>query len=149
RGIKSLAVRMDRHGANAQAVAELLASHPAVTNVYCPGLPSHRGYAVAKKQSRGPGGMIAFDVAGGYRAAQAFLDGLELVIRAVSLGDCESLAQHPASMTHSTYTPEERARHGISDGLVRMSVGLEDVDDILRDVQNALDRIPRTLSLAG
>lgn len=149
RGIKSLPVRMDRHCANAQAVAELLASHPAVTNVYFPGLPSDRGYAVAKKQSRGPGGMIAFDVAGGYRAAQAFLDGLELVIRAVSLGDCESLAQHPASMTHSTYTPEERARHGISDGLVRMSVGLEDVDDILRDVQNALDRIPRTLSLAG
>ncbi len=148
RGIKTLALRMERHCSNGMEVAELLNGHPAVEKVYYPGLPDDPGYEITKRQSKGPGGLIAFDVSGGFRAAQAFLDGLKLVIRAVSLGDCESLAQHPASMTHSTYTAEERARHGISDGLVRMSVGLENVEDILADVKQALDGIPPSLRLA-
>ncbi|MBX3111953.1 MAG: methionine gamma-lyase [Fimbriimonadaceae bacterium] len=149
RGVKTLALRMDRHCANAMAVAEFLAAHPAVAKVYYPGLKGDAGHETNRRQARGPGGMVAFDVVGGLESAQAFLDRLELVVRAVSLGDCESLAQHPASMTHSTYTPEERARHGIGDGLVRMSVGLEDVDDILDDVRQALDAVPRTFHLAG
>jgi len=149
RGVKTLALRMDRHCANAQAVAELLSTHPAVEKVYYPGLPGDAGYEVTRRQARGAGGMLAFDVVGGFGAARAFLDRLQLVIRAVSLGDCESLAQHPASMTHSTYTAEERARHGIGDGLVRMSVGLEDLEDIISDVRQALDGIPRSLQLAG
>ena len=139
RGLKTLAVRMERHCDSAERVAAMLAAHPAVEVVHFPGLSSFPQHALATRQMRRYGAMIAFELKGGEPAGKRFMNTLKLFTRAVSLGDCESLAQHPASMTHSTYTPEERSAHGISEGLVRLSVGLEDVPDILDDVQQALD----------
>lgn len=141
RGIKTLALRLERHCDSAEVIAKMLAAHPAVAAVYFPGLPDFPQHALAKRQMRRFGGMIAFECKGGLAAGMRFMDALQLVTRAVSLGDCESLAQHPASMTHSTYSPEERAAHGISDGLVRISVGLEDVQDIVADLEQALQQI--------
>ncbi len=141
RGLKTLALRMDRHCQSAQQVAEFIAAHPAAAVVHYPGLPSFPQHELARRQMRQMGGMIAFELHGGLQAGIRFMDALKLVTRAVSLGDAESLAQHPASMTHSTYTPEERAAHGISEGLVRLSVGLEDVQDILADIGQALDLV--------
>ena len=138
RGLKTLGLRMDRHCSNAQAVAEALQAHPAVQWVTYPGLRSFPQYELACRQMKLPGGMIAFELKGGLETGQRFMNALQLFTRAVSLGDAESLAQHPASMTHSTYTPEQRAQHGISEGLVRLSVGLEDVADLLADIQQAL-----------
>ncbi len=139
RGMKTLSLRMERHCNNAQAVAELLESHPAVECVSYPGLKSFPQYELASRQMKLPGGMIAFELKGGIEMGRRFMNALNLFSRAVSLGDAESLAQHPASMTHSTYTPEERAQHGISEGLVRLSVGLEDLEDIVTDIAQALD----------
>ena len=141
RGLKTLALRMDRHCSNAMALARALASHPLVERVYFPGLESDPFHALAKRQMRKFGGMLAFELIGGAEAGKRFMNALQLVARAVSLGDAESLAQHPASMTHSTYTPEERAEHGISEGLVRLSAGLEDEEDLLADVLQALDAV--------
>lgn len=138
RGIKTLALRMDRHCSSAQAIAHMLQDHPAVEWVAYPGLPSFPQYELASRQMKLPGGMIAFELKGGMAAGQRFMNALQLFSRAVSLGGAESLAQHPASMTHSTYTLEERARHGISEGLVRLAVGLEDVADLLADIEQAL-----------
>ena len=138
RGLKTLALRMDRHCSNAQALAEALQAHPAVESVIYPGLRSFPQYELATRQMKLPGGMIAFELKGGIETGRRFMNALQLFTRAVSLGDAESLAQHPASMTHSTYTPEQLAQHGISEGLVRLSVGLEDVADLLADIQQAL-----------
>ena len=138
RGIKTLALRMDRHCSSAQAIAHMLQDHPAVEWVAYPGLPNFAQYELACRQMKLPGGMIAFELKGGMTAGQRFMNALQLFSRAVSLGGAESLAQHPASMTHSTYTLEERARHGISEGLVRLAVGLEDVADLLADIEQAL-----------
>ncbi|WP_240096926.1 PLP-dependent transferase [Thermomonas flagellata] len=138
RGLKTLALRMDRHCANARALAGLLHGHPAVARVYYPGLADDPFHALAARQMRQPGGMLAFELHGGVAAGRRFIDALQLVACAVSLGDAESLAQHPASMTHSTYTPEERAAAGIGEGLVRLSAGLEDAPDLLEDVARAL-----------
>ncbi len=138
RGLKTLTLRMDRHCQSAQTIAELLEAHPATAVVHFPGLPSFPQHALAKRQMRQFGGMIAFELKGGLEAGIRFMDALQLVTRAVSLGDAESLAQHPASMTHSTYTPEERAACGISEGLVRLSIGLEDIEDIVADITQAL-----------
>ena len=138
RGIKTLALRMDRHCTNAQQVAEFLARQPQVELIQYPGLASFAQYELAQRQMRLPGGMIAFELKGGIEAGRRFMNALQLFARAVSLGDAESLAQHPASMTHSSYTPKERAHHGISEGLVRLSVGLEDVEDLLADIDQAL-----------
>ncbi|KIC22817.1 methionine gamma-lyase [Leisingera sp. ANG-Vp] len=138
RGLKTLNLRMDRHCASARVVAEFLASHPAVQAVFFPGLESFAQHAVAERQMDQPGAMIAFEVEGGLQGGIALMNGLQMIQRAVSLGDAETLIQHPASMTHSTYTPEERAEHGISDGLIRLSVGLEEVEDILADLEQAL-----------
>jgi methionine-gamma-lyase len=149
RGLKTLALRMRQHCANAHAIAELLAAHPVVDVVHYPGLTSFPQHALAKRQMKLPGGMIAFELRGGVQAGKCFLDALQLVTRAVSLGDAESLAQHPASMTHSTYTADERRAHGISEGLVRISAGLEDTDDLLADVQQALDAAARATGLAS
>jgi len=140
RGLKTLTLRMDRHCQSAQTIAEFLHNHPATQVVHFPGLPSFPQHDLAKRQMRQFGGMIAFELKGGLAAGMRFMDALQLVTRAVSLGDAETLAQHPASMTHSTYTPEERAAHGISDGLVRLSIGLEDIEDLLADIAQALDR---------
>ncbi len=138
RGIKTLPLRMERHCQSAQRIATLLAEHPAVAVVHYPGLPSHPQHALCAQQMKLPGAMIAFELNGGLDAGIRFIDALKLFICAVSLGDAESLAQHPASMTHSTYTPEEKARHLISDGLVRLSIGLESPDDLWNDLQQAL-----------
>jgi cystathionine gamma-lyase/methionine-gamma-lyase len=138
RGIKTLALRMERHCASAQALAQTLEGHQAVAWVAYPGLPSFPQADLARRQMRLPGGMIALELKGGYAAGVRFMDRLRLVTRAVSLGDCETLAQHPASMTHSTYAPEERGRHGIAEGLVRLSIGLEDCADIEADLLQAL-----------
>ena len=138
RGLKTLTLRMDRHCQSAQTVAELLHAHPATAVVHFPGLTSFPQHDLAKRQMRQFGGMIAFELKGGMQAGIRFMDALHLVTRAVSLGDAESLAQHPASMTHSTYTPEERAACGISEGLVRLSIGLEDIEDIVADITQAL-----------
>ncbi|MBA1292728.1 methionine gamma-lyase [Pseudomonas lurida] len=146
RGLKTLALRMDRHCSNAQAVAEALQAHPAVAQVVYPGLASFPQHALAARQMSQAGGMIAFELKGGIDSGRRFMNALQLFTRAVSLGDTESLAQHPASMTHSTYTPQERAQHGISEGLVRLSVGLEDVADLLADVQQALAKCTRLAS---
>lgn len=138
RGIKTLALRMDRHCSNALAVARRLEQAPGVEQVRYPGLESFAQHALAQRQMRLPGGMIAFELRGGVAAGRRFMNALQLFSRAVSLGDAESLAQHPASMTHSAYSPQERLQHGISEGLVRLSVGLEEVDDLLADVEQAL-----------
>ncbi len=140
RGLKTLTLRMDRHCQSAQKVAELLQSHPATAAVHFPGLPTFAQHELARRQMRQFGGMVAFELKGGLPAGIRFMDALQLVTRAVSLGDAETLAQHPASMTHSTYTPEQRAAHGIGEGLVRLSIGLEDDEDLLADLQQALDR---------
>jgi len=138
RGLKTLNLRMDRHCASARVVADFLAAHPAVRAVHFPGLDSFPQHGVAERQMDQPGAMIAFEVDGGLAGGIAVMNGLKMIQRAVSLGDAETLIQHPASMTHSTYTPEERAEHGISDGLIRLSVGLEEVEDILADLEQAL-----------
>lgn len=139
RGLKTLALRMDRHCSSAHVIAQFLLEHPAVEWVAYPGLASFPQHALAARQMKQPGGMIAFELKGGLAVGQRFMNALQLFSRAVSLGGAESLAQHPASMTHSTYTPQERARHDISEGLVRLAVGLEDLEDLLADVRQALD----------
>ena len=138
RGLKTLVLRMDRHCANAQAIAEFLARHDKVAVCHYPGLTGFPQYDLARRQMARPGGMVAFELKGGIEAGRRFMNALGLITRAVSLGDAESLAQHPASMTHSFYTPEQRAAHLISEGLVRISAGLEDADDLLADVEQAL-----------
>ena len=141
RGMKTLEVRMEKHCSNAQKVAEFLESHPAVEWISYPGLKSFPQYELAKKQMELPGAMIAFEVKGGLEAGRKLMNTLELCSLAVSLGDTETLIQHPASMTHSPYTPEERALSGISEGLVRLSIGLEHPDDIINDLKQALDKL--------
>ena len=139
RGLKTLKLRMAEHCRSAAAIATTLNDHPAVAAVHYPGLACFPQHDLARRQMPGFGGMIAFELKGGYAAGVAMMNRLTLVQRAVSLGDAESLIQHPASMTHSTYTAEERRAHGIADGLVRLSVGLEEVDEIAADLTQALD----------
>lgn len=138
RGLKTLSLRMERHSQTALAVAKWLEAQPQVSAVYYPGLESFAQHDLASRQMALPGGMIAFDLADGYDQGIRFMNRLEMIVRAVSLGDAETLIQHPASMTHSTYTPEERAEHGIGEGLLRLSVGLEDAEDIFADLAQAL-----------
>ncbi len=146
RGLKTLALRLDRHVQSAITVAEWLESHPAIESVYFPGLKSFPQHELAERQMDKPGAMIAFELVEGHDAGIALMNNLNLIQRAVSLGDAESLIQHPASMTHSTYTPEERAAHNITEGLVRLSVGLEEVEDILADLAQALDALPTRIA---
>jgi len=142
RGVKTLDVRMQRHCENAATLAVRLEGHPKVKRVYYPGLPAHPGHAVASRQMRGYGGMLAFELKGGTAAGKASMDAVQLCTLAVSLGECATLIQHPASMTHSTYSPAERGAAGIADGLVRLSVGIEDVEDIWEDLDRALAAVP-------
>ncbi|WMJ76440.1 MULTISPECIES: methionine gamma-lyase [unclassified Sedimentibacter] len=139
RGMKTLQIRMEKHCSNAQKVAEFLETHPAVEKIAYPGLKSFPQYELAKKQMALPGAMIAFEIKGGLEAGRKLMNSLNLCALAVSLGDTETLIQHPASMTHSPYTPEERALSGITEGLVRLSIGLEDAEDIINDLKQALD----------
>lgn len=141
RGMKTLDIRMQKHCANAMKVAEFLESHPAVESVYYPGLKSFPQYELAKKQMAMPGAMISFEVKGGKEAGIKLIDGVKLCTVAVSLGDTETLIQHPASMTHSPYTEEERKASDITEGLVRISIGLEDPEDIIADLKQALDQL--------
>ena len=138
RGLKTMELRMKRHCESARIIAEYLAKHPAVEKVYYPGLKDHPGYEIAAKQMKDFGGMISFEVKGGKDAGVKLVDSLKLITVAVSLGDAESLIEHPASMTHSTYTAEELKESGIAPGLIRLSVGLENTEDILADLEQAL-----------
>jgi cystathionine gamma-lyase/cystathionine beta-lyase/cystathionine gamma-lyase/homocysteine desulfhydrase len=139
RGIKTLALRMRQHDANGRAVAGFLAEHPKVRKVYYPGLPDHPQHERAKRQMSGFGGMISFEM-GSLAAARAVLDNVRLCTLAESLGGVETLISHPATMTHASVPAEQRARLGISDGLVRISVGIEDVEDIIADLEAALQK---------
>jgi cystathionine gamma-synthase/cystathionine gamma-lyase len=138
RGIKTLGVRMRAHVASASIIAERLVEHAAVERVLYPGLPGHAGHAVALQQMRGPGGMISLLVRGGLEPARRMLERMKLFTCAESLGGVESLAEHPAIMTHASIPAEQRAALGIGDGLVRLSVGLEHVEDLWADVAQAL-----------
>lgn len=141
RGLKTLEIRMEKHCANAMEVAKYLENHPAVNKVYYPGLESFPQYELAQKQMSLPGAVIAFELKGGVEEGKKVMNAVELCKLAVSLGDAETLIQHPASMTHSPYTPEERADAGITDGLVRLAVGLEAAQDIIDDLEQALSHI--------
>ena len=141
RGLKTFEIRMERHCKNARTIADFLNKHPKVEKVYYPGLESHPGYEIAKKQMKDFGAMISFELKGGFEAGKTLLNNLKLCSLAVSLGDTETLIQHPASMTHSPYTKEEREAAGITDGLVRLSVGLEHVEDIIADLEQGLEKI--------
>ena len=138
RGLKTLAVRMDRHVRNAEALAAHLTGKKAVKRVFFPGLPTHPGYALAKKQMSGPGGMISFELDGGLTASTAFLKALRVFACAESLGGVESLAEHPAIMTHASLTAEARRALGIGDGLIRLSIGIEDPSDLAEDLERGL-----------
>ena len=141
RGLKTLDIRMERHCANAMRIANFFAGHPAVAKVYYPGLEEFTGHETAKKQMSLFGGMISIELKADRAAAAKCLNQLKLAAIAVSLGDAETLVEHPATMTHSTYTAEELAAAGISEGLVRVSVGLEDSGDIIDDFAAALDTL--------
>lgn len=141
RGMKTLEIRMKKHCENAIKVAEFLAAHNKVAEVYFPGFESHPGHDIAAKQMDAFGGIMSFELKGGFEAGKILLNNLKLCSLAVSLGDTETLIQHPASMTHSPYTKEERMEAGITDGLVRLSVGLENVEDIIADLEYGLSKI--------
>ena len=141
RGMKTFEIRMERHCKNARKVVEFLNNHPKIEKVYYPGLETHPGYEIAKKQMKDFGAMISFELKGGFEAGKTLLNSLKLCSLAVSLGDTETLIQHPASMTHSPYTKDEREAAGITDGLVRLSVGLENVEDIIADLEQGLEKI--------
>jgi cystathionine beta-lyase/cystathionine gamma-synthase len=140
RGLKTLALRVERSQATAQALAAILDEHPAVQHVYYPGLESHPDHALAKRQMDGFGAMISFDLSG-YDEAKTLLDAVEVCVLAESLGGVETLISHPASMTHASIPAEVRHESGLGDGLVRISVGIEDAADLVADLQQALDRI--------
>jgi methionine gamma-lyase len=143
RGLKTLTLRMDRHCETAMKLAHDLETHPSVDRVYFPGLDSHPQKMLASRQMSSFGGMIAMELKGGLAAGRTFMDAVQVATRAVSLGDAETLVQHPASMTHATYSADERTKHGFTDGLIRLSVGLEDYDDIKGDLIDALDHLAR------
>lgn len=140
RGIKTLKIRMRQHEKNAQKIAEFLLQHKRIKRVYYPGLPSHSGYEIAKKQMKGFGGMISFELDGDLRRSVKFLESLEIIHIAESLGAVESLIEHPVSMTHASVPRKEREKIGLSDTLIRLSVGIEDVEDLLADLSHALNK---------
>ena len=140
RGLKTLSIRMERHSQSGQKIAEWLENHPKIEWVRYPGLKSHPQYEVGQKQHKAPGGMISFELKGGYSAGENFMNSVELCQLAVSLGGVETLVQHPASMTHASMGKEAREEAGITDGLVRLSVGIEFVGDIINDLKKALEK---------
>lgn len=140
RGVRTLGLRVERQNASAQRVAEFLAGHPRVAVVHYPGLAQHPGHEVAKRQMRGFGGMLAFEVQGGIDAGRRTIEALRVITHAVSLGGVESLAVHAASTTHGPLSEEARLRAGVTPGLIRMSIGLEDADDLIADLEQALAR---------
>lgn len=140
-GMKTLGVRMERHCENAMKVAQFLEKHPMVDKVYYPGLPSHEGHEIAKKQMRGFGGMMSFDIKGGIDAARKVMNSVKVFSLATSLGNVDSLIQHSPTMSHFDMTSEEREKVSIFDGQVRISVGIEDVEDLIEDLDNALKSV--------
>jgi cystathionine gamma-synthase len=144
RGLRTLHARMRAHGENATEVAQLLTTHPAVARVYYPGLESHPGHAIARAQQSGFGAMVSFELNGGIQQVRAFVDALHLFSLAESLGGVESLVAHPASMTHAAMDAAARERAGISDALIRLSVGIEEAGDLTRDLAQALDVAQRS-----
>jgi len=145
RGLKTLSLRMKQHSENAAIVAAFLEKHDKIQRVVYPGLRSHPQHELARKQMRGYGGMITFFLKGGLQESRIFLENLKLFALAESLGAVECLAEHPAIMTHASVAPEQRAKLGISDSLIRLSVGIEDIDDILADLNRALDAVPKLI----
>ncbi len=141
RGLKTLPIRMETHQRNAQKLAEYLEKHSKVKKVFYPGLTDHPQHELAKKQARGFGGMISFEIQGGLDAVKIFLGSLELFVLAESLGGVESLIEHPALMTHISLTKEEQAFAGITESLIRVSVGIEHIDDLIDDMTQAFDKI--------
>jgi cystathionine beta-lyase/cystathionine gamma-synthase len=140
RGIKTLGIRMERHSANGEKIAHFLKSHPAVQRVYWPGFEEHPGHAIAKKQMKSFGGMISFELKQDtIEAARTLLSNTKLFSLAESLGGVESLINHPASMTHASIPREERIKNGLSDTLIRLSVGIEDADDLIEDLRLAIE----------
>jgi methionine-gamma-lyase len=137
-GLKTLELRMQRHCSNAKTVAEFLDQHPAIEKVNYAGLPSHPDYSIANKQMKHPGALMSFEVKGGLEAGKKFIDKLQMCVRAISLGTLDTLLSHPASMSHRGVSKEERLKFGITDGLIRLSVGIENVEDILKDFEQAL-----------
>jgi len=140
RGLKTLSIRIDRAQENAIKIASFLEKHPKIEWVKYPGLASHPQFELAKKQMDGPGSMISFELKGGVKAGATLMNSVKVAILAVSLGGVETLIQHPASMTHSKMQKKSREESGITDGLVRYSVGIEDVDDLIDDLKQALDK---------
>lgn len=141
RGIKTLGIRMERHAANGEKIAHFLRTHPAVRKVYWPGFEEHPGHAIAKKQMKAFGGMISFELKQeSIEAARTLLSNTKLFSLAESLGGVESLINHPASMTHASIPREERIKNGLSDTLIRLSVGIEDADDLMNDLAQAIER---------
>jgi cystathionine gamma-lyase len=141
RGLKTLSLRMDKHQSNALAIAQYLEGHPKVERVFYPGLPGHPQYSLSKQQSKGFGGMVSFEIKGGEKEAVQFLENLNLFTLAESLGGVESLIEHPALMTHSSISREERELAGIKDSLIRVSIGVEDKDDLIRDLGQAFEHV--------
>lgn len=141
RGVKTLAIRIDRAQENAMKVAEFLQSHPKLAWVKYPGLKSHPQYELAKNQMSGFGSMMSFGLKGGYEAGKKLMDNVHLALLAVSLGGVETLIQHPASMTHAAVSKEDKIKAGITDDLVRFSVGIEDVNDIIEDLKQGLEKV--------
>jgi cystathionine beta-lyase/cystathionine gamma-synthase len=140
RGLKTLAIRMERHESSGRAVAEFLEQHPKVGRVLYPGLPSHPGHELQKRQATGFGALITFDL-GTYEAAKGLLDNLEVMSLAESLGGVETLISHPASMTHASVPAEEGEKLGMTEGVVRVSVGIEDLEDLIADLESALSKV--------
>ena len=141
RGLRTLNARMPIHGANAQAIAEMLVQHPTIKQVHYPGLPSHPQHELAKEQQSGFGAIVSFELSSGERAVRALVERLKFFSLAESLGGVESLVAHPASMTHAALDASTRQRAGLVDGLLRLSVGIEDRDDLVRDLKSALDTL--------
>ncbi|MBI4321008.1 MAG: PLP-dependent transferase [Chloroflexi bacterium] len=146
RGLRTLPLRVARQNETAQRVAEFLQERPEVARVLYPGLPSHSGHAIAKRQMSGYGGVLSFELKGGVEAGRTLMNSVELCTLAVSLGSVETLIEHPASMTHAGVPPAARQKAGITDGLVRLAVGIEDAEDIIEDLRQALERTNRTIA---
>ncbi|MDZ7724745.1 MAG: aminotransferase class I/II-fold pyridoxal phosphate-dependent enzyme [candidate division KSB1 bacterium] len=141
RGLKTLKIRLEKHCENAQAIAEFLYNHPKVERVLYPGLPSHSQHDLAKRQLNGFGGMLAFEVKGGLKAGKTIMNSVQVCNFTVSLGEIDTLIMHPATTSHQSLTPEERQAIGITDGLMRLSVGIEDTQDLINDLKQALNNI--------
>jgi len=141
RGLKTLAVRMEKHNQNGMQVAQFLAEHPKIAKVYYPGLPSHPQHELARKQMRGYGGVVSFEIKGDFEKTMRFIENLKLCLLAASLGGTETLATQPATSSHYFITPEQRQKLGITDQLVRLALGIEDAEDIIADLKQALEKI--------